>query len=52
MLKSTDENDFQPTGDNTLEFVGRLLILTQTTEERISDVLRIVFKEGILTAED
>ena len=50
--KRNDENDFQPTVEDTLAFVGRLLILTQTTEERISDVLRIVFKEGVLTAED
>jgi hypothetical protein len=53
-LKSTAENeeDFQPTVDDTLAFVGRLLVLTQSTEDRISDALRIVFKEGILTAED
>src|SRR5436309_10310290 len=46
------EDDFQPTIDDTLALVGKLLLLTQMTEERISDVLRVVFKEGILTAED
>lgn len=46
------EDDFQPTVDDTLALVGKLLILTQRTEERISDVLRVVFKEGVLTAED
>jgi len=46
------EDDIQPSVDDTLALVGKLLLLTQMTEERISDVLRVVFKEGILTAED
>jgi len=52
LQRAAPEDDFQPTVHDTLALVGKLLILTQRTEERISDVLRIVFKEGILTAED
>jgi hypothetical protein len=46
------QEDIQPSVDDTLALVGKLLILTQQTEERISDVLRVVFKRGVLTAED
>ena len=46
------EPDFQPTEENTLAFIGKLLLLTQDTEHQISWVLRVVFKDGLLTADD
>lgn len=52
-VASADPNaDFQPTEEDTLVFIGKLLLLTQDTEHQISWVLRIVFKDGLITAED
>jgi uncharacterized protein YutE (UPF0331/DUF86 family) len=46
------EPDFQPTEEDTLALIGKLLLLTQDTKHQISWVLRVVFKDGLLTAED
>jgi desulfoferrodoxin (superoxide reductase-like protein) len=32
--------------------IGKLLLLTQDTEHHISWALRVVFKDGLITAED
>jgi hypothetical protein len=44
--------DIQPTAEDTHALIGKLLVLTQDTEEQLSWVLRIVFKDGVITAED
>jgi hypothetical protein len=51
-LGTPDESDFQPTRHDTFALIGTLLLLTQDTEDRISLVLRVVFKNSTLTAED
>jgi hypothetical protein len=50
--RTSGEADFQPTRHDTFALIGTLLLLTQDTEEKIALALRVVFKNGIITAED